>query len=151
MQRLEKNNIKIFLDTYGIKEDIIKNIEFFLFRDSVWMCTKEAFEFNVSGIKIVRKGLRIYRVFEHSIKPTMVGTQILGKFMTKKKVSLKTKEEAVKFMQGKEIELKEPHEEGFVVVCYEDIILGIGLCKNQKLKSQVPRSKRLLKILEETI
>ncbi len=149
LQKLERIRIKEFLETYEIDEKDIKEFEFFLFKESVWMTTKEVFNFNPKGIKIVRKGLRVYRIFEHSLKPTTSGIQIIGKNAKKKKVYLNPSQ-ALKFMKGEKVEISSK-ERGFVIVCFKDTILGVGLLKNKELKSQVPRSKRILKDFKKAL
>ncbi len=137
--------IEKFLSTFekrfGIAKNNFKRFSIFTYQNGVWMASREAGDFN--RLRIQRRGIKIARVFPHTVKPTTNGMQLLGREVKKNRIEL-NKEEALRFCKGEKVKLrKRGVEKGFVVVFYKNFPLGVGLYKEGELKSQVPRARRI--------
>ncbi len=135
--------LKAYAERFGIPLEYFQDYHLFTRKNDVWLCTKEAGEAALP--QIVRKGLRIARVFDFTVKPTTNAIQLLGHLVTKNRILLNLKESQL-FIAGQTqtVEIPDGASDGFVVAYYDEYALGIGLLKIDVLKSQVPRSRRLL-------
>jgi NOL1/NOP2/fmu family ribosome biogenesis protein len=107
--------------------------------DDVFIASPEAQEFD--RLKVVRKGIRLARVFAHGIKPTTNAMQVFGRYATRNVLDLDS-QQAHRFVQGEELQLEAAVESGFVVVRHDGFAVGVGLYKPGVLKSQVPHSRQ---------
>jgi len=105
----------------------------------VFITTPEAEAFD--RVKVVRKGVRLARVFAHGIKPTTNAMQVFGKHATRNSVTLDAQQTQA-FIQGDALPLESSVEPGFVIVLHDGFAVGVGLYKQGTLKSQVPHSRR---------
>ncbi|TKJ43463.1 hypothetical protein CEE36_03765 [candidate division TA06 bacterium B3_TA06] len=172
-------------ERFGIDPGYFRSYHLFTRRNDVWCCSKEAGEAEFP--QIVRRGLRIARVFEHSVKPTTNAVQLFGHLVKRNRVDLDERE-TKRFLAGQTQDIHLPEGEGcecvtggvtgtgvisfekgrkpqvvmrmprrgtggvtgtgvtdgFVVAFNKGFALGIGLLKGNKLKSQVPRSRRII-------
>lgn len=138
-------------ERFGIDPGYFRFYHLFTRHNDVWCCTHQAGEVELP--RIVRRGLRIARVFEHSVRPTTNAAQLFGHLVKRNRVDLDERE-TKRFLAGQTQDIHLPEEEGgecvtgvtdgFVVAFNMDFALGIGLLKGKKLKSQVPRSRRVI-------
>lgn len=142
-------------ERFGIDPGYFRSYHLFTRRNDVWCCTHQAGEVELP--RIVRRGLRIARVFEHSVRPTTNAAQLFGHLVKRNRVDLDERE-TKRFLAGQTQDIHLPEGEGgecvtecvtdvtdgFVVAFNKDFALGIGLLKGKKLKSQVPRSRRVI-------
>jgi len=138
-------------ERFGIDPDYFRSYHLFTRRNDVWCCTHQAGEVELP--RIVRRGLRIARVFEHSVRPTTNAVQLFGHLVKRNRVDLDERE-TKRFLAGQTQDIHLPEVEGgecvtgvtdgFVVAFNMDFALGVGLLKGNKLKSQVPRSRRVI-------
>ncbi|MCK4334114.1 hypothetical protein KAX06_04945 [candidate division WOR-3 bacterium] len=163
-------------ERFGISKDYFSTHHLFARRNDVWCCSREAGEAEFP--QIVRRGLRIARVFEHSVRPTTNAVQLFGHLVKRNRVDLDERE-TKRFLAGQTQDIHLPEVEGgecvtgvtgvisfekgrkpqvvmrmprrgtgvtggFVVAFHKGYALGIGLLKENKLKSQVPRSRRVI-------
>lgn len=147
MQKLEKAQVKRLAQVIDLENSPLNQFVFFKLKDSIWATTQEAASFEIKHLKIVRKGLKLCRIFPHSLKLTTNGIQLWARFFKYGKISL-TKEEAFKFIKGDTLILKDKntsthYKKRFVIAYFENLPLGVGLLKGKILKSQVPRSRRV--------
>lgn len=124
---------------FGFPEGLFDGWELVEHEDDVFITTREAYEFD--RLKIVRKGIRLARVFAHGIKPTTNAMQVFGRYATRNVVDLDS-QQARRFVQGEELRLEAAVEPGFVVVRHDGFAVGVGLYKQGMLKSQVPHSRQ---------
>jgi len=124
---------------FGFPEDLFDDWELVEHEDDVFITTPEAYDFD--RLKIVRKGIRLARVFAHGIKPTTNAVQVFGRHATRNVVDLDS-QQVHRFVQGEELQLEVPVEPGFLVVRHDGFAVGVGLYKQGVLKSQVPHSRR---------
>lgn len=141
------NEIEIFLSSleerFGIQRECFHTYHLFSRSNDIWCVTKEASD--VEFKHVIRRGIRIARVFPHSVRPTTNAIQIFGHLVSKNSLELDEKATRL-FLAGKTVDVKPLAgiTDGFVVAFYKHYALGVGLLKGSKLKSQVPRSRRIL-------
>jgi len=135
-------------ERFGIPQEHFRDFHLFVRSRDVWCSTPEAGKAEFS--RVVRRGIRIARVFEHSVRPTTNAVQLLGHLVARNRLYLDERQTRL-FLAGETQEVKVPGgvSEGFVVAFHrrgrgEELALGIGLLKGRKLKSQVPRSRRVI-------
>lgn len=141
--RSVKRALAALAERFGIDPGYFTPYRLYLRKNQMWCCTPEAGK--ASFPRIQRRGLRLARVFENAVRPTTNAIQLFGHLVKRSRLEL-TEAEQRRFIAGKTQEVEVPEEvtEGFVVAFYEGRALGIGLLKKNKLKSQVPRSRRIL-------
>lgn len=132
-----------FAERFGIDPRAFKSYRLYARKEDVWCTTPEAADTSLP--QIVRRGLRIARVFEHSVRPTTNAVQLFGHLVTRNRIELDERE-TNRFLAGltQDVKVISDVTDGFVVAFHRDFALGIGLLKGSKLKSQVPRSRRVL-------
>jgi len=93
----------------------------------------------------VSMGLLVIRV-DNSIKPTTNLLQLFGRYANKNIVIL-TKNHTLEYTNGSDIrptaEETNNSTNGYVVVSYEDSVIGCGMLKEGLLTNLIPKAKRL--------
>ncbi len=112
-------------------------------RGDIWIASHEAADFP-ARIRVNRYGIRLIRVFKKGMKLTTSGAQVVGHLATKNVVSLQSWEDVVKLVSGGNVAGQFPVQKGQVIVKYGEDIIGIALYDGEKLKSQIPSSRRIL-------
>ncbi len=132
-----------FQERFGISPDSFSSFHLFIRKNNVWCCTPQAGEARFP--QIVRRGLRIARVFDYTVKPTTNGMQLFRHLVTRSRIELDS-ETAQVFVNGgtQQVNVPDDVSDGFVVPFYMNYPLGVGLLKGGSLKSQVPRSRRVI-------
>ncbi|MCS7245245.1 MAG: hypothetical protein N2504_03750 [candidate division WOR-3 bacterium] len=114
-------------------------------RGDIWISSKQALKIR-ENIKFNRVGIRLIRVFKNGYKLTTAGAQIIGHLAKKNVVNLKDENLAMQFISGSDINyMDENLEKGQVIVKCNKDILGVAIYDGEKLKNQIPRSKRIVK------
>jgi NOL1/NOP2/fmu family ribosome biogenesis protein len=124
---------------FGFPEGLFDGWELVEHEDDVFITTQEAYGFD--RLKIVRKGIRLARVFAHGIKPTTNAMQVFGRSATRNIIALDV-QQAHAFIQGAALPVESQAEPGFVIVMLDGLPVGVGLFKQGVLKSQIPHSRR---------
>lgn len=153
---LIERTLSSFEERFGISQDCFSSCHLFTRRNDVWCCSQQAGQVQLP--QTVRRGLRIARVFEYTIRPTTNAVQLFGHLVKRSRVELDERQTRL-FLAGKTQDIHLPEEkegecvtgvtDGFVVAFHKGqrahgFALGIGLLKGKKLKSQVPRSRRVI-------
>lgn len=88
-------------------------------------------------------GLPFLRVNQEHPKPTTDALQVFGEHATKNVIELE-KEDARKFVSGENVAKEfDVDDIGYVIVAYDDEVLGCGLYFPGELKSQIPKGRRV--------
>ncbi len=95
---------------------------------------KKLFKLNVQ-----RAGLYIAKVDEKSIKLSIEGSQIFGKYAKKNIVEL-NEEEFKKWMQG--LDIRKSLAKGVYIVKYKEHYLGTTTSDGKRLMNRVPKERR---------
>ena len=133
---------KVFLELtrrFGFPEEMFNRWAGVEHAEDVFIASPEAQEFD--QLKVVRKGLRLARIFAHGVKPTTNAMQVFGRYAIRNVLDLDS-QQAHRFVQGEELQLEAAVEPGFVIVRHDGFAVGVGLYKQGVLKSQIPHSRR---------
>ncbi|MEO0202616.1 MAG: hypothetical protein ABIL37_02700 [candidate division WOR-3 bacterium] len=137
-----KGVLNFLFERFGIEK--IPEDYVILDRGNIWIASKDVLNVK-EKLKFNRIGIRLVRVFKDGYKLTTPGSQVIGKFAKKNVINLSSYEDVLKFLSGEDIPGKfENIERGQVIVKFQDDILGIALYDGQKLKNQIPKSKRII-------
>jgi len=113
-------------DRLGVVED----------QETVFVGTREVMEFD--AVRPMRRGIRLARIYPYSVKPTTFGMQVLGGQATRNVVDL-TDEQAKLLINGGSINTEVEASNGFVLLGWRGLVVGVGFYKRPVLKSQIPR------------
>lgn len=135
-----KKIVKYFKEEFGIEEEVFKGYEFYEYKNSIYLMTKEVKDFNCE--KIIRKGIRIARLVKKGIKPTIDLVQLFGRY-AKKNIIYLNEQDLKKILYGQDLNLELGMEEGYKILFYKNYPIGVGYFRDKKLKNQIPRSRRI--------
>lgn len=105
-------------------------------QETIFVGTSDVMRFD--NLKPLRRGMRLCRIFPHSVKPTTFAMQILGKKAMKNRIEVND-EQAKCLINGSSIEIDAAVENGFVLIVWQGLVLGVGLYKKPLLKSHIPK------------
>ncbi|MBN2381142.1 hypothetical protein JXM67_15190 [candidate division WOR-3 bacterium] len=132
-----------FEERFGIDSKHFHAYRLFTRSNDVWCSSLDAGKAEFPHV--VRRGLRLARVFDFSVKPTTNAVQLFGHLVKRNRIDLDPDETRL-FLKGETQKIEAPRDatDGFVAAFYKGFALGIGLLKGENLKSQVPRSRRVI-------
>lgn len=105
-------------------------------QETVFAGTPEVMEFD--AVRPMRRGMRLARIYPHSVKPTTFGMQVLGRHATRNAIELDD-EQAKRLINGGSLIIDVDAENGFVLLRWRGFAVGVGFYKRPVLKSQIPR------------
>lgn len=147
LNKVEREEALGALETrFGWKKELFEDFGFLQSSDKIWICSKECLKDYVSGLKIETIGLLFARKgYQRDVKPTTNIVQLFGKHTTKNVVEL-TDEQTYTFLHGLDIsDFKSDASDGYVIVRRGEDYLGVAILRQGKLKSQVPKARRIKK------
>ena len=123
---------------FGIPEPVLAELEavFAPNQGTVFLATPGVMRFD--AVRPMRRGIRLCRVFPHSVKPTTHAMQLLGRHATRNRVEV-SRDQAVALIAGGQVEIESDCEDGFALINCEGFTVGVGLYHRPVLKSQIPR------------
>jgi NOL1/NOP2/fmu family ribosome biogenesis protein len=124
---------------FGIPISEFHDCAFFKHRQSWWMVRNRSSTPLPSALKVSMVGMKAFQKVGAFTKPTTRLIQALGPRASRSKHDLG--EEGLRDLLRKgEIDLPVSDlEDGYVILCLGDYVLGLGLLIRGKLKSQIPR------------
>jgi len=134
MQRQQR---EVFV-RFGIPESAAERLEVLGAPDVVFIGTPEVMKFD--ACRPMRRGIRLCRVFPHSLKPTTWAMQVLGRRATKNVIDV-TEAQAASLINGGDVELDAEAQDGFVLLRCRGFIVGVGLYRRPIVRSQIPRHR----------
>ena len=132
---------------FGIKETLFD--EYLLFeRKKSWFLIKSAGQIKyASQLKAIKVGLRAFQRVGAFVKPTTRFVQTFGRFATKAKLQINMRQLQTLLGDG-EIPVDLNLDNGYVILTVEeDRVIGLGLCINSKIRSQLPKKEIRKQIL----
>lgn len=147
LNKVERMEILGALETrFGWKQAIFDDFGFLQSSDKIWICSKECLEHDIKGLKIETIGLLFARQgFQRDVKPTTNIVQLFGKHTTTNVIEL-TDEQTYTFLHGLDIAgIQADASDGYVIIRRGEDYLGVGILRQGKLKSQVPKARRIKK------
>jgi len=123
---------------FGIPEPVLADLEAVLApnQGTVFLATPEVMRFD--AVRPMRRGIRLCRVFPHSVKPTTHAMQLLGRYATRNRIEV-SRDEAVMLIAGGQVRIESDCEDGFALINCDGFTVGVGLYHRPVLKSQIPR------------
>ena len=131
-------------DYFGIEKEVFED-RIFKISKGIWLLSKEMENFEIPHS--FREGLRIARFYKHEYKLTTNAAQILFPYIKRNIYEIKNEEDARKVLKGLDIKADINEKDGFKVLVYDGICLGMGVKRGEKLKSQIPKSRRFEEII----
>jgi hypothetical protein len=132
----KKTIFKLFKEKYGLEKEVFK-------KQSLYIGTKNRVYLGPKNIlpipRTSNNGILILR--DNFLKPTTNFFQIFGNKITESFLEI-TKEQAIAYMKGDDLEI-ESELDGYILIKYKDYPLGCGFIRENKIKNQIPKSKRL--------
>lgn len=89
------------------------------------------------------KGIPASRMKGRFPKPTTSFIQLFGNLAEKNTVDV-SREEAVSFLSGRDLETSTQCERGYVVVAHKKAVLGIGFFREGKIENMIPKGRRII-------
>ncbi|MEN9980047.1 MAG: hypothetical protein ABIK38_06885 [candidate division WOR-3 bacterium] len=121
---------------FSLPEEWLQGLETVTEQATVFIGTPEVIRFN--AVKPLRRGLRLCRIFPHSVKPTTFAMQLLGRKATANQIEV-DEQQAKQLINGGTVETAADVENGFVLISWRSFIIGVGIYKRPVLKSCIPR------------
>jgi len=134
---------------FGIKEALFD--DYLLFeRKKSWFLMRFAQQIEyASQLKATKVGLRAFQRIGDFVKPTTRFIQTFGRFATEAKLQINMRQVQT-LLEGGEIPVDLRLDNGYVILSVEeDRVIGLGLCINSKIRSQLPGKeirKQMLRI-----
>ncbi len=88
------------------------------------------------------KGIPASRMKGKFPKPTTSFIQLFGNLAKKNTVEV-SREDALHFLSGSDIEKYSSCERGYVVVTHDNAVLGIGFFREGKIENMIPKGRRI--------
>jgi NOL1/NOP2/fmu family ribosome biogenesis protein len=92
-------------------------------------------------VPVERLGVYFAKLIRNDVKLNIEGTQVL-KNQIKKNIFEIDEEQAIKWMQGQELNIK-TGKKAFLVMKYKDNFLGCGKASEEKITNFIPKMRRL--------
>ena len=144
---MSKKEVKEFLkklkERFGFEDEMDEFVFVQTKNGKIKILNKQVLSLNLEGLRVENVGLYFARWDGKEVRPSIEGSQIVGK-KAKKNVLELSEDEAMEWMRGKNLEVGERSvEEGFVILKHKDDFLGCGRYKNGRILSFVPKWRRI--------
>lgn len=127
-------------ERFGIPDEVFDRLAAVEDQETVFVGTPEVMGFD--DVRPMRRGIRLARVFPHSLKPTTFGMQVLGRHATRNVIDV-SDEQAKRLINGGSVSADFGAENGFVLLRWRGFTVGVGFYKRPVLKSQIPRFRQV--------
>ncbi len=123
-------------ERFGIPREVFDRLAAVEDQETVFVGTPEVMGFD--AVRPMRRGIRLARIYPHSLKPTTFAMQVLGQQTTRNVIGL-SDEQAKLLINGGSLNIEVEAENGFVLIGWRGFVVGVGFYKRPVLKSQIPR------------
>jgi NOL1/NOP2/fmu family ribosome biogenesis protein len=123
-------------ERFGIPREALDRLVAVEDQETVFVGTPEVMEFD--AVRPMRRGIRLARVYPYSLKPTTFGMQVLGGQATRNVIDV-TDEQVKSLINGRALSTDFEADNGFVLIRWRGLVVGVGFYKRPVLKSQIPR------------
>jgi NOL1/NOP2/fmu family ribosome biogenesis protein len=124
---------------FGISENVFDGYLLFKRKRSWRLLKNSPFLQTASQFKVAGVGLKAFQRVGKFVKPTTRMIQMFGRLATRAKVEM-DEVQLRKLVGGEPLNVELEVEDGYVILSFEDRILGLGLLIEGKLYSQIPRN-----------
>ena len=131
-----------FARRFGIDNQIFQYYSVFQEQDTYYIASPEVSTFSTK--KTIRKGLEFGKLYDHEIKPDNDFVQIFGRQAKRNSYEM-TERQLKKFLSGDKIEINPAPEiiEGFIIVTYKNLPIGVGRYNGKEVKSAIKMERRI--------
>ena len=128
--------VRELAERFGIPREVFERLAALEDQETIFVGTPEVMEFD--AVRPMRRGIRLARVYPYSLKPTTFGMQVLGGQATRNVIDV-TDEQAKLLINGGALNTAVKANNGFVLIRWRGLVVGVGYYKRPVLKSQIPR------------
>jgi NOL1/NOP2/fmu family ribosome biogenesis protein len=121
---------------FGIPAEELARLACLNEQETVFIGTPEAMRLDT--VRPMRRGIRLCRLFPHSVKPTTFALQVIGRHATRNVVDVDD-EQAKVLINGGDVQVEADVEDGFVLLRWKGFPIGVGHYRRPVLRSQIPR------------
>lgn len=126
-------------ERFGIPGEVFDRLAVTEDQETVFAGTPEVMEFD--AVRPMRRGIRLARIYPHSVKPATFGMQALGQQATRNVIEL-SDEQAKRLINCGGMSIDVHADNGFALLRWRGFIVGVGFYKRPVLKSQFRDSVR---------
>ncbi|HWQ18936.1 MAG TPA: hypothetical protein VN455_04105 [Methanotrichaceae archaeon] len=123
---------------FGMPDEAFAGFAFYRRAQNIWAFS----DADLPRLSYESIGIRMMSMKEKPWKPTTCALQVFGKHARRNIIVLDS-EQARRFMLGESVDLEAESEAGFVIVVFQDQVLGCGLYSKGRLVSQLPKERRI--------
>lgn len=123
-------------ERFGLDPDVLGRMSLQQAQSAVFVGTREAMGF--CRMNTLRRGIRLCRLFPKTLKPTTAAMQVFGRWATRNCISV-NKEQARRIINGDDLEIEAELEDGFVLIFWQEFVVGVGQYRRPRLSSCIPR------------
>jgi len=123
-------------ERFGLPVELLRSLAFTEEQETIFAGTPAAMRFD--AVRPMRRGIRLCRLFPHSVKPTTFAMQVLGTSAARNVVDVDD-EQVKALINGGAVDVESTATAGFVLIRWRGFIAGVGLYRPPRLKSQIPR------------
>lgn len=134
---------------FGIERKVFS--QYVISGDEKWLFITSRPAADFAQLRAVRRGLKFALVYRDLVKLSTAAVQIFGRHASKNVLELDC-DQMRRFVSGGTIEIAyDPAdvEEGPVIVKHQGWPIGLGIYRAGRVKSQIPREKRIQKLLAD--
>lgn len=140
---VERKKLLSYLeDRFGISQTAFDPYLFFAKKKGWWVLRKTSNVAKVSRIAVCQVGMRALQQVGQFIKPTTRFVQLFGHLATKNVVTLDALS-LQRIVKGEPMTVDRRIEKGYIILCYKDSALGVGLLIDGSLLAQLPKKETL--------
>ena len=144
--REKRDLFKEIKEQYGIEKPILDKYEYLERSDKIWLTTKCALSKDLSNLKMEGIGMLFARR-SATLKLTTNAIQLFGKHATKNILELNPRD-TQNYLRGLDLENIDSSEKftsSYVIVKSGNDYLGCAIYKDNRLKNQLPKQRRIKK------
>ncbi len=123
-------------ERFGLPADAFERLAVLEEQETVFVGTPEVMSFD--SVRPMRRGIRLARIYPYSAKPTTFGMQVLGGRASRNLIDV-SDEQAKLLINGGNLNVESDADNGFVLLRWRGMVVGVGFYKRPVLKSQIPR------------
>jgi NOL1/NOP2/fmu family ribosome biogenesis protein len=134
----ERANLIGYLEErFGMGPEVFDDYLLFRRKKTWWMVRVSPFISNAATLKVSMVGLKAFTNVAKFVKPTTEMIQVFGSKASKACFNI-SKGELDKLLAGDTLIAETTLEDGYVILCYQENILGLGLLMKGSIYSQLP-------------
>jgi NOL1/NOP2/fmu family ribosome biogenesis protein len=133
---------------WGVPTEELKSYIFMQKKENLFITTEDIKRIELEKLRINSIGIYFGEYKHNNLRPSIEGSQIIGKFANKNVLEIQ-EEDVKKWLMGKDLDLEDDANlKGYLIIKHGNDFLGSGMLKDKKVLNFVPKSRRL-KLSEE--